>query len=286
MARRFRADYHVHIEKGPYTSTWLEQFAQVARERGLQEIGCSEHLCDFCEGQAASGCWWEVEADAADREHARTWWRGRRRGHLDDYVSFVRGARPEGLALRLGLEVDYFPGAEGPLGHLLEAYPWDYVLGSVHWLGAWGFDHLNRLESWAGRDVDAVYRRYFALLARAAGSGLFDVIAHPDLVKIAGHRPSFDLTPLYTETARALAAAGVAVEVSTAGLRKPVGEIYPAEPFLRLCREHGVPIALASDAHEPAQVGWEVEAAVELARRCGYTHCCRFVRRTREEMPL
>jgi histidinol-phosphatase (PHP family) len=281
-----RVDYHVHLEHGPYAAAWLEEFLQIARQRGLQELGVSEHLCDFYEGQAASGRWWEVEPNAADREHARAWWRGRPRHHLDDYVAFVRGARPEGIALRLGLEADYFPGQEDPLGHLLGAYPWDYILGSVHWLGAWGFDHLSRLESWAGRDVDAVYRRYFALLSQAVRSGLFDVLAHPDLVKIAGYRPSFDLTPLYGETARALARAGVAVEVSTAGLRKPVHEIYPAEPFLRLCREHDVPITLASDAHQPAHVGWEAEAAVALARRCGYTHACRFVRRQREEMPL
>jgi histidinol-phosphatase (PHP family) len=201
-------------------------------------------------------------------------------------VSFVRAARLDGVTLRLGLEVDYFPRAEEGLRRLLAAYPLDFVLGSVHWLDGWGFDHLSRVERWQGRDVDEVYRRYFAELGRAARSGLFDVIAHPDLVKVAGHRPAFDPTPLYEEAARALAAAGVAAEVSTAGLRKPVHEIYPAEPFLRLLRQHDVPITLASDAHRPEDVGRDFAASVALARRCGYTRICRFVQRRREEVEL
>lgn len=282
----FLADYHIHIEKGPYTPAWLERFAAVGRQRGVRELGLTEHLCDFHEGQEASGMWWEGEPDEEDREHARRWWRGRPRCSLDEYVAFVLSAHPEGITLRLGVEVDYFPQAEDNLRRLLAAYPFDVVLGSVHWLGGWGFDHLDRLERWQGRDVDEVYRRYFAELGRAARSGLFDVLAHVDLVKIAGHRPSFDLTPLYKEAAQAIAAAGVAVEVSTAGLRKPVHEIYPAEPLLRLLQEEGVPITLASDAHTPGDVGHAFEAAVSLARRCGYERICRFVQRRREEIPL
>jgi histidinol-phosphatase (PHP family) len=282
----FRADYHVHIEKGPYTPEWLERFAAVARQEGLQELGLSEHLCDFYEGQKASGAWWEEEPEAEDREYSRQWWQGRPRCALSEYVAFVQDTHPEGITLRLGVEVDYFPQAEEALRRLVAVYPFDFVLGSVHWLGGWGFDHLNRLERWQGRDVDEVYRRYFAGLCRAARSGLFDVLAHADLVKIAGHRPSFDPTPLYVEAAQAIATAGVAVEVSTAGLHKPVHELYPAEAFLRLLCEHGVPITLASDAHRPEDVGRDFDAAVTLARRCGYTRVCRFSRRGREEMPL
>jgi histidinol-phosphatase (PHP family) len=282
----FRADFHVHIEKGPYTPDWLERFVAVARREGLAELGLTEHLCDFYEGQEASESWWEGAPDGIDREYSRHWWQGRPRHSLDEYIALVRDFHPEGLALRLGVEVDYFPQAEDALRRLLAAYPFDVVLGSVHWLDGWGFDHLSRLERWQGRDVDQVYRRYFAELGRAARSGLFDVLAHADLVKIAGHRPSFDPTPLYAEAARTIAAAGVAVEVSTAGLRKPVHELYPAEPFLRLLREHSVPITLASDAHQPEDVGRDFAAAVALARRCGYERVCGFSRRVRTEVPL
>jgi histidinol-phosphatase (PHP family) len=282
----FLADYHVHLEKGPYTAEWLGRFVAVAQQRGLGELGLTEHLCDFYEGQEASGTWWAGAPEDEDREYSRRWWQGRPRCSLDEYVTLVKDARPEGITLRLGVEVDYFPAAEASLRQLLAAYPFDLVLGSVHWLDGWGFDHLSRLERWQGRDVDAVYRRYFAELGRAARSGLFDVLAHVDLIKIAGFRPSFDLTPLYAEAAQTIAAAGVAVEVSTAGLRKPVGEIYPAEPFLRLLYEYGVPITLASDAHTPQDVGLDFEAAVDLVRRCGYERICSFSQRVRTQVLL
>jgi len=282
----FLADYHVHLEKGPYTPDWLGRFVTVARQRGLVELGFTEHLCDFYEGQEASGAWWAGAPEGEDRAYSRRWWQGRPRYSLDEYVALVKDAHPAGITLRLGVEVDYFPSAETSLRRLLAAYPFDLVLGSVHWLDGWGFDHLDRLERWQDRDVDMVYRRYFAELGRAAHSGLFDVLAHVDLIKVAGYRPSFDPTPLYAEAARAIAAAGVAVEVSTAGLRKPVHEIYPAEPFLRLLGEHGVPITLASDAHTPEDVGRDFDAAVDLARRCGYERVCRFSRRVRTQVLL
>jgi histidinol-phosphatase (PHP family) len=279
----FLADYHVHLEKGPYTAAWLSRFVTVARRRGLCELGLTEHLCDFYEGQEASGTWWAGAPAGEDRDYSRRWWQGRPRRSLEEYFALIKASCPAGITLRLGVEVDYFPASEASLRRLLAAYPFDLVLGSVHWLDGWGFDHLDRLERWQDRDVDAVYRRYFAELGRAARSGLFDVLAHVDLIKIAGYRPAFDLTPLYAEAARTIAAAGVAVEVSTAGLRKPVQEIYPAEPFLRLLHEHGVPITLASDAHTPEDVGRDFDAAVALARRCGYEHVCRFVQRRREQ---
>lgn len=280
----FCADYHIHLENGPYTPEWLEAFLVSARRKDLQEVGFSEHLHDFYEGQQVAGRWWEEDPDPVEREYAERWWRARSRCSLEAYVAFIQRAREHSdLLLRLGLEVDYFPGREELLRRLLSAYPLDFVLGSVHWLGAWGFDHLNRLDRWRNRDVDAAFRQYFDLLCRAARSGLFDIMAHPDLIKLAGHRPSYDLRPLYEEAAWAFAEGGVAVEVSTAGLYRPVREIYPAEPFLRLCRDYGIPIVISSDAHRPEEVGRDREAALTLARRCGYSQVCRFVRRRREE---
>lgn len=282
----FRADYHVHLERGPYRPEWLGAFVEAARQAGLQELGFSEHLHDFFEGSTVSGHWWEVDPDPEERAYAERWWRARPRYHLSQYVAFLREADPPDVTLRLGLEVDYFPGSETALRELLAAYPLDFVLGSVHWLGAWGFDHLDRLESWEGRDIDAVYRDYFARLIQAARSGLFDIMAHIDLVKLAGYRPSFDLEPLYEEAASAFAEAAVAVEVSTAGLRRPCREIYPAEAFLRRCHAHGVPIVFSSDAHRPEDVARDLEQAVALARSCGYTHTLRFNHRRPEAVPF
>src|SRR5690606_14791709 len=151
---------------------------------------------------------------------------------LERYVEAVAAARDRGLPVKLGLEVDWFPGAEDALAAILEPYPWDYVLGSVHFLDGWPID-VTPDYGWPERDVAATYRAYFAALAGAAESGLFDILAHPDLVKKFGHRIE-DATDHYRQVVDAAGRAGVALEVSTAGLRVPARELYPAPAFLQL----------------------------------------------------
>ena len=288
-------DYHMHLERGPFTREWLDRFLATARERGVAEIGVSEHIYRFREAQAAYGAWWGEAAgeDGGDPApgtpaFARRWWTARGGQSLGEYAGLIRDAAAAGLPVRLGVEVDYFPGAEGAIRHVLARAPFDYAIGSVHWLGAWGFDLLGVQGLWDGRDVDAAYREYFAVLGRAARSGLFRVMAHPDLIKVLGHRPSpaLDLDALYAEAADAFAAGGAAVEVSTAGLRKPVGELYPAPALLRACARRGVPLSLASDAHRPEDVGLDFDRAVALARDCGYREVLAFAGGEGRPVPL
>jgi histidinol-phosphatase (PHP family) len=282
-------DYHMHLERGPFTPTWLDRFLATAREHGVAEIGISEHIYRFHESQEAYGAWWgEVEASeqvGPDEEpspgtpaFAERWWTGRGTQSLREYTTLVCEARERGLPVRLGIEADYFPGAEGAIRAIVGQAPFDYVIGSVHWIGSWGFDLLGVEGLWDGRDVTQMYREYFALLGQAARSGLFHIMAHPDLIKVMGHRPSatLDLEALYAEAAEAFCAGGVAVEVSTAGLRKPVGELYPDPAFLRACQRRGVPLSLASDAHQPEDVGRDFTQAVALARDCGYREVATF----------
>ena len=219
---------------------------------------------------------------------ARRWWTGRGGQSLAEYAGLLREAAAAGLPVRLGIEADYFPGAEGAIRAVLARAPFDYAIGSVHWIGAWGFDLLGVEGLWDGRDVDEAYRAYFALLGQAARSGLFRIMAHPDLIKVLGHRPSpaLDLAALYDGAARAFAAGGAAVEVSTAGLRKPVGELYPAPAFLRACRRHGVPLSLASDAHRPEDVGLDFDQGIALARDCGYREILTFAAGRHRAVPL
>ncbi len=282
-------DYHMHLERGPFTPAWLDRFCQTARARGLAEIGISEHIYRFRESQDAYGAWWG-EVGASERTmpdappppgtpaFAERWWTERGTQSLTEYTTLVRGAAERDLPVRLGIEADYFPGTEGAIRAIVAAAPFDYVIGSVHWIGTWGFDLLGVEGLWDGRDVDQMYREYFALLAQGARSGLFNIMAHPDLIKVMGHRPStaFDLEALYAEAAEAFVAGGVAVEVSTAGLRKPVEELYPDPAFLRACRRRGVPLSLASDAHQPEDVGLDFAQAVALARDCGYREVITF----------
>ncbi|HEY8598705.1 MAG TPA: PHP domain-containing protein [Thermomicrobiales bacterium] len=293
-------DYHMHLERGPFTPDWLDRFLAVARERGLAEIGISEHIYRFRESQAAYGAWWGADdmgsgalTPAAPPRpgtaaFAKKWWTERGDQTLHEYTGLVLGAAARGLPVRLGIEADYFPGAEGAIRTVLARAPFDYAIGSVHWIGSWGFDLLGVEGLWEGRDVDAMYREYFALLCHAARSGLFQIMAHPDLIKVMGHRPSaaLDLAALYAEVADVFAASDVAVEVSTAGFRKPVDELYPAAGLLRACFRRGVPLSLASDAHRPEDVGLDFDRALVFARECGYREVSVFAGGRRRAVPL
>lgn len=212
---------------------------------------------------------------------------------LDDYFTVIGEARRAGLPVRLGLEGDFLPGYERELERVVRGYPWDYVIGSVHWIppgapgGAWwGFDDLARTSEWERRDVLDAYRQYFRLIAGAAETKLFNFIGHPDVIKVAGYRPSQDISDLYESTAAAFARAGVCAEINTAGWRKPVGEAYPAAPFLAACRRARVPTLINSDAHTPEDVGRDFDRAVALAKEAGYTEVATFAGGRRTMVPL
>ena len=167
-------------------------------------------------------------------------------------MSFVR----EETDLRLGIEADFVSGREDRMANLLDAHEWDYVIGSVHFLGNYAVDIDDETDVWKHETTpERIYKRYFEALAQSALTGIFDIIAHPDLVKIWGSArpaPSKDPRFYYEPAIEAMLDAGVAMEVSTAGLRKPVGEIYPARAMLEMAVDAGIPIALSSDAHRPS----------------------------------
>ena len=263
-------DYHMHLRNGREEiahDTWsVEPFVTAARAGGVDEIGFTEHGYYFTQLRTLWSVPYQTERCAYD---------------LDAYVEAIVQARERGLPVKLGLEVDYVPGREDETRALLAAYPWDYLLGSVHWIDGFGVDGEPRLIDEIG--VEDAWHRYFDALARAARSGLFDSLSHPDLVKIFGDRAeAFD----YAQIVDAIAQSGVAVEVSTAGLRKPVGELYPHPDFLAACRERGVPITTGSDAHSPDVVGRDFDRARELLRSAGYETLTVFERRHRRQEPL
>jgi len=272
-------DYHVHLrpdEDGTeaekyFTAANAERYREAAAERGIAELGVSEHVYRF---HAALDVW------------SHPFWCQSAADDLDEYVEFVR----EETDLRLGIEADFVGGREDRLGNLLERYEWDYVVGSVHFLRDHAVDMPGAFDVWGrGERPDKVWRRYFETLAEAARSGLFDIMAHPDLVKVWGRSrptPEGDLRRYYEPAVEAFAEAGVAVEVSTAGLRKPVGELYPARGFLEMVVDAGCPIALSSDAHVPEHVGFEYERALELLEDVGVGELCVFERRARRLEPI
>ncbi len=263
------ADYHMHLRNGRGEiahDTWsVEPFVEAARVAGVDEIGFTEHVYYFKQTRSLWTVPYQVERCVYDLEH---------------YVGAIVDARRRGLPVKLGLEVDYIPGREDELRDLLAPYPWDYLLGSVHFIDGLAVDGEPRLLDAVG--VEEGWRRYFERLEAAARSGLFDSLAHPDLVKFFGERADFDYAPV----ADAIAESGVAVEVSTAGLRKPVRELYPDPEFLAACRERGVPATLASDAHSPDLVGRDFDRAVRLLRSAGYETVTIFERREARQEQL
>jgi histidinol-phosphatase (PHP family) len=266
-------DYHVHLRPDDrdasfadaFSAANIERYRDAANTAGIAELGVSEHVHRFL---ACLEIW----------DHP--FWREQATDDLEAYCEYVRGETD----LRLGLEVDYVPGREDRTASLIERCELDYVIGSVHFLGDRAVD-WDRFDIWeTGRSANAVWTRYFETLAQAAHSGLFDILAHPDLVKMWGaDRPAPDGDPsrYYEPALQAIADTGISIEVSTAGLRKPVGEIYPAPAFLAGAVEAGAPVALSSDAHVPEHVGFEYERALELLASCGVTELATFDRRAR-----
>ncbi len=267
-------DYHLHLrdaeERIDHTVEAVERFVAVAAERGVDEIGFSEHVYYF---EQTRHLWTEpfqVERCAHD---------------LDRYVAAILDAKERGLPVKLGLEVDFVAGRERETAEALAEYPWDYLLGSVHFVDGFAVDMEPGLVEKLG--PAEAWRRYFVWLRNAARSGLFDSLAHPDLAKHHGERPDAEAVQwLHEETADAIEAAGICVEVSSAGLHKPVGELYPDAELLDACRRRAVPITLASDAHSPQNVGRDLDRAVDLAQAAGYETVTVFDDRKRRQEPL
>jgi len=239
------------------------EYAARALELGLTEIGFTDHS--------------PMPRDDFDD------WR-MRNGQLDEYVEKVRRARREHprLTIKLALEVDYLPGHEDWIRDLAARHPWDYFIGSVHYVSdSWAVDNPNKLSEWKHRDAWEVWSVYFDRLTMAAESGLFEIIGHADLPKKFGHRPTRDCTPLYETFLKAAKKSGAAIELNTAGLRKDCREIYPNRALLEAAFRLGVPITFGSDAHAVAEVGLNLRDAVELARSVGYGQCLCFTQRQR-----
>ncbi|GAB6273147.1 MAG: histidinol-phosphatase HisJ [Peptococcaceae bacterium] len=248
-------DYHIHTWLCGHAAGQMEEYITAARQKDITEIGFADHIPMY----------WLLPEQ-------RDFSLAMQEKELAFYLAEINRlqAKNQDLILKVGLEVDYIPGREKELAHFLSKYTFDYLIGSVHYLNGWGFDQATQQAAYAGKDPVAVYRQYFDLLKEAALSGFFDIMAHPDLIKKFNYRLTEEPISLYLEAAKAFAQAGVCVEVNTAGLRVPAGEIYPSLSFLKVCRQCGVPAAVGSDAHQPGQVGYGFKEAVRHLRRAGY----------------
>jgi len=247
-----KVDYHMHTPLCGHATGQPRAYVEQAIKTGLTEVGFSDHAPLVA-----------YEDPRYTMRHAQ----------LPDYhglMSEVRRQFPK-FTIKVGIEADYIPGFEDKTRAILEAYPYDFVIGSVHFIDSWAFDDADQNVKWKDRDIDSIYRDYYELLRRSAASGLFDIMGHVDLVKKFGHRANADMTPEIKATAKVFKDTGVTVEINTSGLRKPVHEIYPSLEALKIYQEAGVPITFSSDSHEPGDVGRDYDKAAALAHAAGYT---------------
>lgn len=259
-------DYHIHTKMCGHASGEMEEYVEAAKERGLTEIGFSDHIPMYFLPPE------ERDFSIAMKEE-----------ELPIYISRVREIQKKysPYPVKFGIEADFVPGMQKELAGIIGKYDFDYVLGSIHFIDGWGFDNPQYKSQYDNWDLYDLYEAYFGLVSQAAASGLFDILSHPDLIKKFGFRPDRDLTPLYEKTIKIIAESGVCIEVNTAGLRVPAREIYPVVDFLKLCFEKGVSVTLGSDAHSPEQVGANFGEAVALLKSVGYREVVTFTERSK-----
>jgi len=291
-------DYHTHLlrhgEDGPYRADQVRAYAVEAGRRGVEEIAITEHLFRFRQADALLRGWWDDDPSEALRAQTMRYWDAHATGDLDAYVAAVTAAADDpgdepAARIRLGLEVDYYPDRMDAVAAVLADRPFDVLLGSVHWLGAWGFDQIGNPvvdREWSCRRATDVWDHYVDAVVEMAASGCCDVLAHPDLVKVSGVHPPGDATEWYARLATAASGHGLAAEVSSAGWRKPVHEAYPAPSLLAAFRAAGVGVTTASDAHQLDDVADHGPGIRALLAGAGYDSLTGFERRNGSPRPI
>ncbi|MDX8393852.1 MAG: histidinol-phosphatase HisJ family protein [Mariprofundales bacterium] len=263
-------DYHMHTPRCKHALGSMREYAAAALFHGLPSIGISDHspMPEFYDPD------WRMAVD-----------------ELDNYVQDVRKIQhyyAGRLQIKLGLEADFYPETENWVKNMLAKHDWDYVIGSVHFIGNWGFDNPDERDGWLNADINKVWQQYYALVATSAESGLFDIIAHPDLPKKFGHRaPNVAIVNTAKETMlQAIADSGCALEINSAGLRKEVNEIYPHASMIVRAAELGIPFVFGSDAHNPGEVAYAIKLCKAILLQCGVTHTIDFTKRKAKRIKL
>ncbi len=278
---------HTRLTEGCFSERWLERYMAQGKKRGIERFGIVDHLYRFDEFKAYYEKY--ITVDDSELGRLQRYWLDRVRiGSIEEYLTAVRRMQDKGYPISLGVEADYFPGGEAELKALLDRYELDYVIGSVHFVDGWGFDNPEVQHIFEQRDLLELYRYGFEHVKQAARSGIFDIVAHLDNLKVFNYRPEEALLEeLYEDVAAALKAADVASEINTGlAYRYPVKEMCPSPSFLSKLHKHGVPITLSSDSHFPDDIGTMLDEAARLAWDTGYRDVVYFEKRNRIRAPL
>ncbi len=265
-------DYHLHLWTHEDPSTWLvidqlAEYCEEAQSHGVTEIAITEHLSRFTRTRDLVGPIWNDNDDSPALKHSmEQYFDFHARGDLDAYVELVLEAKRQGLPIKLGMEVDYMRGKMDAVAEMLADYPFDVLLGSVHWMGSWMFDVVEEpvhLDEWDRRTTEQAWDAYVECMEELAATRTCDVLAHPDVIKIAGRIPDAP-EEWWDRIAEAAESSGMAAEVNSSGWRKPIGEQYPNEHLLTRFLDRGVAITTASDAHRLQHVSFRMEDVASL----------------------
>ncbi len=264
-------DLHNHTKLCNHATGEIDEYIEAAIAQGIKIYGFSDHApMDF------------------DQKYRM------RLEDADDYEAAIRQAKErykESIEILLGYEVDFLPGL---IEERIIRSDVDYLIGSVHFLpksrghsevlihqDLWGFDNPEFIGEYKNQDIDKIWEDYFAAIEQMAKSGLFDIVGHLDLIKVFNFKPKKDVRLIAKKALDAIKQSGMVVEISSAGLRKPVGEPYPSRELLEEMYERDIPITFASDAHAPDQVGYKMGQIVTLAKEIGFNKVAIFRRRER-----
>lgn len=265
-------DYHTHHVRCGHASGELEEYVQQAIRIGLEEIGLSDHIplihvnpATYLPGMAM-----------AKEEFPR---------YVEECLQLKEKYKGE-IRIRVGVEADYIEGYEAEIERLLTPFPFDYIIGSVHFLGEWDHSDYRQQDEWNGRDVFQVFAEYYDAVQKAAKTGFYDIIGHVDVIKRHGKFPVEDVRGLEEATISVIREQGLAIELNASGLRMTCEEMFPSRRILELCHAQGIPLTIGSDAHQPERVGQYLDQARALLQDIGFTQLATFHQRTRTMVPF
>ncbi|OMD58768.1 histidinol-phosphatase [Paenibacillus odorifer] len=265
-------DYHTHHERCGHAVGKLEEYVQRGIELGLQQLGLSDHLP-------------LIHVDPASYYPEMAMPMAELPRYVEECLTLKERYRGV-IDLRVGLEADYIEGYEEQIREILSPYPWDYLIGSVHFLGEWDITDHRQVHGWEGRDALEVYRLYYDAVKKSALSGLYDIIGHMDVIKRFGYGPQTpegkaEVRALELETLKVIADSGIAMELNASGLTKPCAEMFPAEHLLQEALKLGIPLTLGSDAHDPTKLGDGLQEARSMLWHTGFRELAVFEGRRR-----
>lgn len=254
-------DLHSHTTFSDGRSSHQEMI-NAAIEKGIGIYGITDHLCF----------------------HTNPWTTPPERFEEMRQLFKELKATTTATKLLFGMEVDYVIGCEEQVVRLKEENGWDYIIGSVHYIGDWNID--SNANDWIGKDYNASHVEYYRLLEMMVESRLYNIVGHLDLPKKYGTFPTIDFTDTIARIGKKIVESNMAYEINTAGRIKPCNELYPAPRYVKVLHDLGADVTLGSDAHHHGNVAQFFDEAIGLLKSVGYDRICYFEKGAKHYLPL